>query len=136
MGKLSGYYAVAVVKQKDNEGNDKNYHFAIFDDDNIYAIGDEIIVSGFCKGVVRIDNILTPEEAANEFNGNIFAEVVAKVDRSAYLERKAKRSELNKLRREMDDIIKEKFSDKKYELLASEDSELNDLFEAYKELVK
>ena len=136
MSKLSGYYAVAVVKQEDKEGNDKNYHFAIFDDDNIYAIGDEIIVSGFCKSVVRIDNILTPEEAANEFSGNIFAEVVTKVDRSAYLERKAKRNELNKLRREMDDIIKKKFSDKKYELLASEDSELNDLFEVYKELAK
>lgn len=136
MSKLSGYYAVAVIKQKDKDGNDKNYYFAIFDDNNTYAIGDEIIVSGITKGVVKIENILTPEEAANEFNGNIFAEVVAKVDRSAYSMRKTKRKVLNNIQKEMNDVIDKKLGDKKYELLAKEDSELKELFESYKEMTR
>ena len=77
MAKLEGYKAVAVTK----EGRyGKKYSYAIYDDGEVYKAGDKIVVSGSNKDILTIEEILTPEEC----NINITAEVICKVDTSAY----------------------------------------------------
>lgn len=64
MAKLEGYYAVAVTEEGTGYyGMTKDYYYAIFNDGNTYAIGDNILVSGVNKNVLTIKNIITPEEA-------------------------------------------------------------------------
>lgn len=77
MAKLEGYKAIAVTK----EGYyGKKYFYAIYDDGKVYVAGDKIVVSGANNGVLTIEEIITPDEC----NRNITAEVICKVDTSAY----------------------------------------------------
>lgn len=77
MAKLEGYKAVAVTKEGCYE---KKYFYAVYDDGKVYVAGDKIVVSGANKGILTIEAILTPEEC----DKNITAEVICKVDTSAY----------------------------------------------------
>lgn len=132
MSKLTGYKAVAVIKQ--GYANKKNYHFAIYDDGFDYQPGDKVILSN-SDDIWTINEIITPEEATARFNKNIIAEVVCKVDTNSYDKRVQKRKEIEKLKRDMDKKIKEMDESKKYEMYAAENSELKNMLEAYKALV-
>lgn len=135
MAKLEGYYAVAGTK----EGcYGKKYFYAIYNDGKIYKAGDKIVVSGANKGVLKIEEILTPEEC----NASITAEVICKVDTLAYdkrvEERKEKaerKKEADKIKKQMDKMITEMDQTKRYEMYASDNPELAEKLKAYKELI-
>lgn len=136
MGRLERYYAVAGTK----EGcYGKKYFYAIYDDGETYKASDKIVVSGANKGVLTIEEILTPEEC----NANITAEVICKVDTSAYdkrvEERKEKaerKKEADKIKKQMDKMITEMDQTKRYEMYASDNPELAEKLKVYKELLR
>ena len=136
MAKLEGYKAVAVTK----EGcYGKKYSYAIYDDGEVYKAGDKIVVSGSNKDILTIEEILTPEEC----NRNITAEVICKVDTSAYdkrvEERKEKaerKKEADKIKKQMDKMITEMDQTKRYEMYANDNPELAEKLKAYKELIE
>ena len=135
MAKLEGYKAVAVTK----EGYyGKKYFYAIYDDGKVYVAGDKIVVSGANNGVLTIEEIITPDEC----NRNITAEVICKVDTSAYdkrvEERKEKaerKKEADKIKKQMDKMITEMDQTKRYEMYANDNPELAEKLKAYKELI-
>lgn len=135
MAKLEGYKAVAVTKEGYYENK---YSYAIYSDGETYKAGDKIVVSGANKGVLTIEEILTPEEC----NASITAEVICKVDTSAYdkrvEERKEKaerKKEADKIKKQMDKMITEMDQTKRYEMYASDNPELAEKLKAYKELI-
>lgn len=135
MAKLEGYYAVAGTK----EGcYGKKYFYAIYDDGETYKAGDKIVVSGANKDILTIEEILTPDEC----NTNITAEVICKVDTSAYdkrvEERKEKaerKKEADKIKKQMDKMITEMDQTKRYEMYANYNPELAEKLKVYKELI-
>lgn len=135
MAKLEGYYAVAGTK----EGcYGKKYFYAIYDDGETYKAGDKIVVSGANKDILTIEEILTPDEC----NTNITAEVICKVDTSAYdkrvEERKEKaerKKEADKIKKQMDKMITEMDQTKRYEMYANDNPELTEKLKVYKELI-
>lgn len=131
MSKLTGYKAVAVIKQGYNF---KHYHFAIYDDGFDYQPGDKVILSN-SNDIWTINEIITPEEATARYNKNIIAEVVCKVDTNSYDKRVQKRKAIEKLKRDMDKKIKEMDESKKYEMYAAENPDLKNMLEAYKALI-
>ena len=136
MAKLEGYKAVAVTK----EGcYGKKYYYAIYSDGETYKVGDKIVVSGVNKDILTIEEILTPEEC----NVNITAEVICKVDTSAYdkrvEERKEKaerKKEADKIKKQMDKMITEMDQTKRYEMYANDNPELAEKLKVYKELIE
>lgn len=66
--KPDNYNKIAVVNI-----SDKNYYYALYDDD--VKINDYVVVSGTCKEIVRISDIIEKEE--NNYN-YITAEVICK----------------------------------------------------------
>ena len=131
MSKLTGYKAVAVIKQGYAF---KHYHFAIYDDGFDYQPGDKVILSN-SNDIWTINEIITPEEATARYNKNITAEVVCKVDTNSYEKRVQKRKAIEKLKRDMDKKIKEMDESKKYEMYAAENPDLKNMLESYKALV-
>ena len=135
MAKLEGYKAVAVTK----EGcYGKKYSYAIYSDGETYKVGDKIVVSGANKDILTIEEILTPEEC----NVNITAEIICKVDTSAYdkrvEERKKKeerKKEADKIKKQMDKMITEMDQTKRYEMYANDNPELAEKLKVYKELI-
>lgn len=135
MAKLEGYKAVVVTK----EGcYGKKYSYAIYDDGKVYKAGDKIVVSGSNKDILTIEEILTPEEC----NASITAEVICKVDTSAYdkrmEERKEKaerKKEADKIKKQMDKMITEMDQTKRYEMYANDNPELAEKLKVYKELI-
>ena len=135
MAKLEGYKAVAVTK----EGcYGKKYYYAIYSDGETYKVGDKIVVSGVNKDILTIEEILTPEE----YNVNITAEVICKVDTLAYDKRveerkyKAERKkEADKIKKQMDKMITEMDQTKRYEMYANDNPELAEKLKVYKELI-
>lgn len=136
MAKLEGYKAVAVTK----EGcYGKEYSYAIYSDGETYKAGDKIVVSGANKDILTIEKILTLDEC----NVNITAEVICKVDTSAYdkrmEERKEKaerKKEADKIKKQMDKMIEEIYQTKLYEMYASDNPELAEKLKVYKELLR
>lgn len=143
MAKLEGYKAVAVIEEGIGYyGVTKEYYYAIFDDGNTYKIGDEILVSGANKSILKIKDIITPEEAKEKGRKDITAEVICKVDTSAYNKRveerkeKAERKkEADKIKKQMDKMITEMDQTKRYEMYANDNHELAEKLKVYKELI-
>ena len=144
MARLEGYKAVAVIEEGTGYyGTTKDYHYAIFDDGNTYKVGDQVIVSGSNNNVLEIKDIITLEEAKEKGRKDITAEVICKVDTSAYDKRveerkeKAKRKkEADKIKKQMDKMIAEMDQTKRYEMYASDNPELAEKLKAYKELLR
>lgn len=126
MAVLKGYYAVAETKQ----GN-FHYCYAIYDDGNTYKVGDKVIVSGRCRDILEITDILAPEEVTT----NICAEVICKVDTTVYDERVKNRKKAEKLKKKMDKMIRAMDESKKYEMYAEENPDLAEMLNEYKSLV-
>lgn len=141
MAKLEGYYAVAVTEEGIGY-NKRNYYYAIFDDGNIYKVGDRVIVSGSNNDVLEIKDIITLEEAKEKGRKDITAEVICKVDTSAYdkrveerKEKAARKKEVDKIKKQMDKMITEMDQTKRYEMYESDNPELAEKLKAYKELI-
>lgn len=134
MAKLTGYYAVAVIEEVTCCCK-KDYYYAVFDDGNTYKAGDQVLVSGCDKDVLTIKEILTVPEAEVKYNKNITAEIICRVDTSAYDQRVEIERKLRSLKRygcryQTDGVTK------KYEMYATENPELAALLDQYKELTK
>mgnify|MGYP000932611291 FL=1 len=126
MAVLKGYYAVAETKQ-----GSSHYYYAIYNDGKTYKVGDHVIVSGRCGDVLEITDILAPEEVMT----NICAEVICKVDTTAYNKRIEKRKKAEELKKKMDKMIKAMDESKKYEMYAEENPDLAEMLNEYKSLV-
>lgn len=130
--KLTGYKQVAGIKI-----GSSIYYYAIYDDGMVYYPGDKVLVSGVASGTVyTISEIIDPEEAANRMgNKNITAEIITRVDTSAYDERVEKRKAADKLKKDMDKVIKQMEENNKYEMYAERNSELAEMLSEYKKLI-
>ena len=129
MAKLEGFSKVAVIKF----GGNYPYHFAIYDDGTDYKVGDYVVLSGNSLNA-RIDEIISVEEAAKRSSKNITAEVIGRIDVSAYEKRVEQRKEKEKLKKEMDKRKKEiqkKLDDEYY---ASKDETYAEMLRQYESL--
>ena len=128
MAKLEGYSKVAVIKYGCTP-----YYFAIYDDGNDYQIGDMVMFSG-SSAPTKIAEIITLEEAAERYSGKISAEVIGKIDISAYEKRIEQRKQKEKLKKELDKRKKEiqqKIDDEYY---ASKDEVYAEILRQYESL--
>lgn len=128
MAKLEGFSKVAVIKY-----GAYPYHFAIYDDGNDYQVGDYV---AFSNGSVpaKIVEIVSTEEATERYKKNITAEVIGKIDISAYEKRVEQRGRKEELKKALDKRKKEiqkKLDDEYY---ASKDEEYAALLKEYGEL--
>lgn len=130
---LSGYYKVAETKQGYG-----TYYYAIFEDGNTYEKGDKILVSGVNKEVLEITDILTPDETKRRSSKAITAEVIGKVvvDTSAYEARVEKRKVAEKLKKELNQKMKQLDEIRKYEYFAKIDPEFAKLVDEYKKVTE
>lgn len=127
--KLEGFSRVAVLKF----GTSRPYYFALYDDGTDYKIGDMVVVSGSSSPSV-ITDILTAEEAAEKTSLSITAEVIGRVDTTAYDRRVAMRKEKEALKKEMAKRrgeIQKKLDDEYY---ASIDPEYAEMLKRYEEM--
>ena len=129
MAKLEGFSRVAVI----NFSGYTDYHFAIYDDGVDYQVGDMV---AFSNGSTpqRIKEIISIGEANARFSKNITAEVIGKVDTTAYDKRVEQRKEKEKLKKELDKRKKEiqkKLDDEYYD---SKDETYAELLRQYESL--
>lgn len=130
MAKLEGYSKVAVI----NFGGYVDYYYAIYEDGAEYQEGDTVVTSTSNYSIAKIKEIISVEEAQNRFTKNIIAEVIGKVDTSAYDKRVEQRKEKEKLKKEMDKRKKEiqkKLDDEYY---ASKDEEYAEMLRKYESM--
>lgn len=128
MAKLEGFQKVAVVKY-----GYTTYFFAIFDDGNDYKVGDMCLFSGNSIPA-KLADVISIEEAREKTSRNITAEVIGKVDTTAYEKRVEQRKEKEKLKKELDKRKKEiqkKLDDEYY---ASKDETYAEMLRRYESL--
>ena len=102
MSKLEGFTKVAAIKY----AYGSPYYFAIYDDGTNYVVGDLVMVSGGSHPG-RIVEIINFEELRNRTDRNITAEVICRIDTSAYDSRVEHRRQKEKLRKELEKRKKE-----------------------------
>lgn len=127
--KLEGFSGVAVLKF----GTPRPYYFALYDDGTDYKVGDMVVVSDGYNPSVILD-ILTAEEVAEKTSLSIAAEVIGRVDTTAYDRRVAMRKEKEALKKEMAKRrgeIQKKLDDEYY---ASKDPEYAEMLKRYEEM--
>ena len=130
IAKLDGFKKVAVIEQ--NTGYcKKNYYYALYDSE--IRAGDNVLVSGKASGeiylvkdVVSTDNITVPN--------TITAEVICKVDMSAYKDKVNKRKQAEEIRKKMIEKRKEIEARKDDEYYASLDPDYAAMLEEMKSL--
>ena len=130
MAKLEGFSKVAVIKF----GGNYPYHFAIYDDGMDYQVGDMVVLTGSNATTAKIKEIVDLEEATRRFSKNITAEIIGRVDTTAYDKRVEQRKEKEKLKKELDKRKKEiqkKLDDEYY---ASKDETYAEMLRQYESL--
>lgn len=128
MAKLEGFSKVAVVKYGGNE-----YHFAIYDDGFDYRVGDTVVFSNGSTPAM-IEDIITAEEEALKWSRGITAEVIAKIDMTAYRNRVSQRKAKEELKKKLDKRRKEIQQRLDDEYYASQDEEFFEMLREYSEL--
>ena len=129
MAKLEGFSKVAVIKF----GGNYPYYFAIYDDGVDYKVGDMVVVSNGSTPA-KIKEIIDVNEATSRFNKDITAEIIGRVDTTAYDKRVEQRKEKEKLKKELDKRKKEiqkKLDDEYY---ASKDETYAEMLRQYENL--
>ena len=130
MAKLEGFSKVAVVNYG---GYSSDYHFAIYKDGIDYQVGDMVVVSNGSTPA-KIKEIIDVNEAATRFNKNITAEVIGRVDTTAYDKRVEQRKEKEKEKKEMDKRKKELQKKLDDEYYASKDETYAEMLRQYESL--
>ena len=128
MVKLEGFSKVAVIKR-----GCAQYHFTIYDDGNDYKVGDMVALSNNNPNA-KIYEIISVEESRERYKMTIIAEVIGKIDISAYEKRVAQRKEKEELKTELDKRKKEiqkKLDDEYY---ASKDDLYAEMLKRYESL--
>ena len=129
MTKLEGFSKVAVIKW----GYCTQYCFAIYDDGNNYKVGEMVALSNNNPNA-EINEIISIEEARERCKRDITAEVIGKIDVSAYTKRVAQRKEKEELKKGLDKRKKEiqkKLDDEYY---ASKDDVYAEMLKRYESL--
>ena len=130
MAKLEGFSKVAVV----NYGGYSDYHYAVYEDGVDYQVGDTVVTSTNGYTVAKIKEIVSLEEATKRFNKNITAEIIGRVDTTAYDKRVEQRKEKEKLKKEMDKRKKELQKKLDDEYYASKDETYAEMLRQYESL--
>lgn len=128
MAKLEGFTRVAAIRYGSGL-----YHFALYDDGTDYNVGDTVVVTGR-SDIGKIEEIISVDEAAERFKKPIMAEVICKVDVSAYQKRVEERREKEKLKKEINKRKKEIQKRLDDEYFAAHDEEYAALLKKYSEL--
>ena len=131
---LVGYQEVAAVKFIEGTNTTKTYHFALYD--HAVDVGDYALVksrntygSG-SYGVVKVIGIVP----ASEFSGSDpTAEIISKIDMSAYEVRCEKRKNREALKKQMDKIVEKNQKILVYQTVAENNPEMAALLSAYLE---
>ena len=124
---LTGFKRVAII---DFGGYNNKYAYALYDDS--VEVGDTVVVTGKAEGqLLSVTEIIN----ATDTSVNITAEVVAKVDMSAYNKRVENRKRKAELMRQMDKAIAEnKEIDKYAEYAKFLGKDFEKMFEEFKTL--
>lgn len=131
MAKLTGYRKVVVIEQGTGCYK-KDYFYALYDE-NIYC-GDKVLVTGSASGQIwEVKWVIAKDDPV--IKSNITAEVICKVDTSAYDERCANRKKAEELRKQMDKKRKEIETRKDDEYYASLDDDYKAMLEEMKKMV-
>lgn len=130
MAKLEGFSKVAVINYGGYSGD---YYFAIYDDGIDYQVGDLVALSNNFTAT-KIKEIINLEEAIKRFSKNITAEIIGRVDTTAYDKRVKQREEKEKLKKEMDKRKKEIQKKLDDEYFASKDETYAEMLRQYESL--
>ena len=130
-----GNYEVALVKFVQGTNTTKKYAFALFD--SIATIGDTILVdtsNGYNVAVItEIHSKSDYEELGCSLPSR---EVICTIDFTAFDERKAKRARANKLKKDMNNMVKSLQEIAVFELLAEKSPELKAMLDEYKAVIE
>lgn len=137
---MTGNFKVAGVKFLSGYNTEKEYDFALYDED--VKIGDTVVcdtVNGFTLGIVssitsNITNINATESRLNRLN-KVTKEIVCKVDMSAFQTRKENRAKVSKLKNMMEKRVKELQDVTLFEMMAEKDDSLKTMLDEYKSLM-
>lgn len=131
---MNGYEEVASVKFVEGTNTTKVYHFALYD--RTVEVGDYALVksnNGYGAsnyGVVKVVGI----ESAAEYSGAApTAEIICKVDLSAYEKRCEMRANRTTLKKKMDKIVEDNQELMVYQTIANTNPEMAELLAAYRE---
>jgi hypothetical protein len=124
-------FKVAGIRFLEGSNTDNIYAYALYDneikEDDIVVVQSGHHGLGIAK-VACIDEYASPNEV------QCGREIIAKVDFTAFNERKEKAAKLAKLKKEMDKKVKELQSTALYEMLADKDPALKEMLEEFKAL--
>lgn len=127
--KLTGFNKVAVIEMEYS-----TYYFALYDE-KIEA-GDTVLVSGAAQNKLHtVSDVISVEDARSRYSKEITAEVICKVDMTDYEKRVSDRKEAEKIKNEMNRVIKQMDEVNKYEVYAQNNPALAEMLCKYKELV-
>lgn len=118
------------------EGTNTNavYAYALYDD--TITVGDIVVVQSGHHGLGIAKVVDIDASGENTKAVQCGREIIAKVDFSAYEERKEKAKKMKNLKRQMDAKVQELQHQAIYELLAEKDPSLKAMLDEYKNLMK
>lgn len=128
MGKLEGFQKVAVIRYDGGK-----FHFAVYEDGEDYKPGDFVVLSGK-SAPAKIEEIISTEEAAERYHGDICAEVIGKVDVSAYENRVKQRKRKAELEQAMSKRKKEIIKTFNNQFYAYQDEKYAEMLEEYMDI--
>ena len=128
---ITGDFNVAKVKFLSGTNTNTEYEYAMFEP---FEVGDIVVVASanHGMGIAQICGIIPRDMAVTK---KFEREIVAKVDMTAYEQRKANRERLQDLSKKMDQRVQELNKLAIFEMMAEKDESLKSMLEEYKELI-
>jgi len=134
---LMGNYTVCKVKFIEGANVNKEYHYALYDD-NI-CIDDYVVVKSAHHGfaLARVADIIPNAYVTQTMRDycNEGREIISKFDMWSYEERVEKRKQAKQLKADMDKKMKEMQELAMFEMMAEKNPELKEMLDKYKELI-
>lgn len=134
---LMGNYTVCKVKFIEGTNANKEYHYALYDD-NI-CIDDYVVVksANHGMGIARVTDIVPDGNVTQAMRDycNEGREVISKFDMGAYEQRVEKRKIAKQLKADMNKKMKEMQELAMFEMMAEKNPELKEMLDKYKELI-
>lgn len=124
-------FKVAGIRFLEGSNTDNIYAYALYDDE--IKKGDTVVVQSGHHGL-GIAEVACIDEEASPNEVQCGREIIAKVDFTAFNERKEKAAKMAKLKKEMDKKVKELQSIALYEMLADKDPALKEMLDEFKAL--
>lgn len=134
---LMGNYTVCKVKFIEGTNTNKEYHYALYD--NNTCVNDYVVVKsanhGF--GIARVIDIIPDVYVTQAMRDycNEGREVISKFDMYAYEQRVEKRKMAKQLKADMNKKMKEMQELAMFEMMAEKNPELKEMLDQYKELM-